>query len=1562
MLYNDFSEEKADKLSKINQTSFATPESVMVQLSKNNADDSIVDKMNVFFSRDKEGPFERLKNSLAKQSGINPDTVSSLRELYTKKTFMGLRSVWEDTFPRVGRAIALKQQGVDNPWQKADVSPYKIWDAKREKGEVIDFGTAIFGDTNPEDTKQYKELIDNGASPEFARQTVLKTKGENIWTLIEEESRKVDMPEEVARELKARGKGTQATFGRVVWQLPPLNFIAGPDDRAYDFWTGVVDLGANIFDPTFIVGKVAKTVKGGTKMLALSDEAAASVGLLNGYVRKSFSKRTVKDVINSPSGDNIAEFLLKNKDKPATILEQSNFKFVNKYIMTDEQLASNTTKFMNDLKNITEEGQSGILKVKELLMENANVLAASTEGMIPEIQKVGRFSQFLDTYFGAGYQTKLKANNPDQLIVNYTKFLKSIDPKSNLLGFDRNQRLTQLLDKLDATKTKDPFLRGNIIVNAVIEDMGSLRKIVDESFETSKTLSTNGKIRAQALSKSVFTNLTKYVGEVSDDMGKNKSLYTNLSELPNEMKILWGDELTKLGWSTEDINKGFNTFANQPILESTLTRDIRLPDVSEVVKLVNTLDKSMKGQFLKAADIVGSKGIDSVMDFYVGKVFKPIALLRPAWTVRVIAEEQLRALADGVLGIRDNYLNPMSILGRMGLIDVRPSAARSGWLNNGVFEAGIGEAESRAFDNLTGNTIRQKVDWEVVQREATDIIQQTGVGNPNTKNWNEGQYRVINNYLDSKLTQAIAKIKLQGSDIESARRSIATEQLIDDMLTEGNEFREAMLSISTSTNQENVLQVLQTTTDRTVIRQFLDTLSEAVTADLSKDGNITAEMWELLATGKFKNAAGETIDIKQIARGSATKAEKALFDAGELSAKRQREIAKTNEQNMNKAIKEYVNKFGDSLTIDVKHRTKPITLDSKFYDKFVNYGMEWLMTRPTNNMSRIPVFKSTYWNKSAELISISSEAVKDKILKGAADAGINKRQIERWRKIVSAGDEGIDDPELIEQLAKGSAVQKTKDLLYDITESRRFWDVARWVFPFGNAYQEVLTTWTKLLGSNPAVASRASTVWSGSTQPTDEFTDTGKGFFFENPTNGSVVFNYPGQKLARDWMFGEAENNLNVNVNLPVYAQSLNIAATVLPGVGPTLRIPAAYFFQNFPEESFANKIIFGDFAAPDLSVEGELTKALGLKPAWFDKFLKLVYNKEENSQGVFANTVMDTYEALLYAGLIDDSTEKSFKEGMDLAVDKAKGLFAIRVVSQFLGPSGVSSPIYDITDKNGNVFMLETLADEYRSIKISNNYDDTVATQKFLQKFGFNPLALTVSKTVSIEKFPVTGEGYDWYKENKDLYEEYPYVAWYLEPPVSYAEFSYPAYREGIEQNKRVYRTPEQFAIAKNKLLGAVAMDQYEREVGIAGNNTEAAKTIRDKYKKQLMDQYWGYGQPGIVGSPTQPSTDMQIEQLQKMVNDPELQDNEQVKSIKLYLEQRQNLINITKATQDSETIWKTSRNYAGARQMLRQYADTLITENQKFGPIFDQLLAKELQPEYEDDLLLQLNESNNG
>ena len=185
-------------------------------------------------------------------------------------------------------------------------------------------------------------------------------------------------------------------------------------------------------------------------------------------------------------------------------------------------------------------------------------------------------------------------------------------------------------------------------------------------------------------------------------------------------------------------------------------------------------------------------------------------------------------------------------------------------------------------------------------------------------------------------------------------------------------------------------------------------------------------------------------------------------------------------------------------------------------------------------------------------------------------------------------------------------------------------------------------------------------------------------------------------------------------------------------------------------------------------------------------------------------------------------------------------------------------------------------------TIKRSNNFDDVLATQEFIEKYGIDPLPLTVSKTVSIKKYPTTVEGADFLKKNKDLYEQYPLVAWYLSPPPAYAEFSFDSYKKALMQNKRAYRTPEQWAVAKNKLLGAVALDAYERKINIIGNNTDPAKALRDAKKKQLMDQYWGYGQPGIIGSPTKATIDQQITQLIKMVDDPALAKFSTVQSAK--------------------------------------------------------------------------------
>ena len=81
-----------------------------------------------------------------------------------------------------------------------------------------------------------------------------------------------------------------------------------------------------------------------------------------------------------------------------------------------------------------------------------------------------------------------------------------------------------------------------------------------------------------------------------------------------------------------------------------------------------------------------------------------------------------------------------------------------------------------------------------------------------------------------------------------------------------------------------------------------------------------------------------------------------------------------------------------------------------------------------------------------------------------------------------------------------------------------------------------------------------------------------------------------------------------------------------------------------------------------------------------------------------------------------------------------------------------------------------------------------------------------------------------------------------------------------------------------------------------------------------------------------------------------------ETIQAAKKYLAIRQQVIDAFVSAGKSETIWKTGKDYAGVRAALRQEANKIIAETPKFGPMFDTLLSREIEPEYEDDLIVQL------
>ena len=148
-------------------------------------------------------------------------------------------------------------------------------------------------------------------------------------------------------------------------------------------------------------------------------------------------------------------------------------------------------------------------------------------------------------------------------------------------------------------------------------------------------------------------------------------------------------EFSKL--TDEQIDEIAKTTFSKNVLESALTQDLKLQNPSQVIKLTNKLDKSFNGRYRDALGIVGESAVGRALDTYVGTIFKPLVLLRPAWTVRVIAEEQLRAVANGALGVLDH---PIGLLARIfdDSIGVRGSYAKEGWLDTSMFKLGISES------------------------------------------------------------------------------------------------------------------------------------------------------------------------------------------------------------------------------------------------------------------------------------------------------------------------------------------------------------------------------------------------------------------------------------------------------------------------------------------------------------------------------------------------------------------------------------------------------------------------------------------------------------------------------------------------------------------------------------------------------------------------------------------------------------------------------------------------------------------------------------------------------
>ena len=1512
----------------------------------------------------------------------------------------GFVDIYEAIFPALARAEELQDQNPDMSFSdaykqavKGTLRTPKMLEAIRS-GENFDLGRGWLKlSTDPSDTDEYKRLVASGYDPIQARQYVLdNVLGEQIDVEARETAENiVQFQGELGQQFKNAGLNPSVSPGRKVFQELGGYELYEPGTKQAQFATGALDFGFQIASPENWVTLGVGQARQASKMFKVT-EVLDDAGVITKGIRSTFHGPTLQQYLAGSKGKDFKKLLFENADNPFEIITRTkqsitdaNFYADLKKLIKDENLTTYDKRAEVALDNFLSQKviKDGLDKAEGV--GSARLIEASNM-YVPEVIRGNGLQKRLQLYFAPSFGRLVDANDPASALQDLYRF--GLQSKAFL---KESAEGTNLANKL-LNNAIDAYGKGG--------DIGaSLNKVVADWLEGDfyKALIDSG------VKESVAKQATKISRQFSDDAeiaaNMNKGVY-GIDGQGNKFPI--NEVLKANGVSPKDANS-----VSRALFSTQINNTIYLPELNKVIKASNQMTKNLQGNMTKLVDQIGgekSEAFIQFLDWYNSDIFKPLALLKPAWTVKVIGEEQLRLVSRG---LSFAPLAPIQIVARMFGRSV--GAEDGGKLRKGVDPLLPGEAAGGSFasdlahnDALTGlnnvRTMRRKVvnpgRWRTVGKGETD--------------YNPAVIRTIYQMINDDVAVDIARIEASGLTPLQKQQEF---RLLADRL-KNKDLRERLEKVVGEQSHpfHKALQSDEVALEyvyylRANVNQGLGgkvVADEATSALNWVQDSASQQLLEMVANrGKFVTTNGKQMDFFATAaiaksKAKADKVKKKIGDKdfeqiaddyikGKITDEDLKIVAPLFKEAQDDLVNSFIGTYYDELPSITRGFVDPTFKVEGLYEKTINNAFQVLMSLQTNKLSRSPAFRRLYWKRVSETIEFLGKDARDEMVQIANKSLKEFTQYDPildgyLKKINSAGysgpKEAITDVQIYDKMIASDALTQTKKLLYDISERTVVGDSLRFAFPFLEAYLEIFKTWTDITskagGKNLVNLNKL--VQSGS-EPNPLADPTGqRGFFYTNPVNGEEVFAYPGTGLIQKHMFPELQDT-GVEASFPVYVSSINLVADIMPGIGPIIRVPASYFRKNFPEEGAINQFLFGDFAPPRNLLEGAVPF-----PAWLKKFYQ-AYKKGGTSSPelnrLFNNTVIDTYKALIYAGAIDDSTPEGAEEGLKLATNYAQKIFIIRGASQLIGPSGAASPLWSVTEKSGKSLFVEALADTYRDYKAAADGDDYGATQRFIQEFGVDPTAMLTSKSRSVVARPQTVFSSEWARNNEDLYEDFNSTAFYLTPTDVDNEFSYDAYLNALEEGTLAPRTPEQWILAKNRLLGSIAYENFLRNTKVGGVtlmniNTKTAQLLKWTKQSQLMQQYWGYGQDAGF-EVDKPDTDFLLQEMGGQTYLPDrtssfkqgwikadytpidkLKDNNAAIAYGKYRQAYDNIVAEGIKRGYAPSSIRTNRELVKARQYLRDLATKLILEYPEFGPLYNSILENELREEVSDAELL--------
>ena len=531
------------------------------------------------------------------------------------------------------------------------------------------------------------------------------------------------------------------------------------------------------------------------------------------------------------------------------------------------------------------------------------------------------------------------------------------------------------------------------------------------------------------------------------------------------------------------------------------------------------------------------------------------------------------------------------------------------------------------------------------------------------------------------------------------------------------------------------------------------------------------------------------------------------------------------------------------------------------------------LAKPSDYLNRDPMFRWTFYTLAEDLMPFMTNDVKKEFMVGAKPwiEGSDLYTTLLAKAKQTPTENSITTLEQAETLLKYKAMDEVRNLLYASSERHVLSDVMATYIPFPEIWQEVLKTWGKLTIENPQKFNRTRIAIDRGKESSPW--DTDNAFFTSDPVTGELLFNYvdvmnvmtfgmtaiPGAfgfSPLQQGLLGENLEDEGVRVKPYGFLEGLNLISAngFSPGFGPIVTFPFKILTKIATVPKVISNFVLGNFESP-----GGKINLIDELPSWAKGVFKAIPFTQEATEEInasYSRTVMDIFTMYYYAGKWSPEDEESIKIAMQEAEKAAALHWMVRGTAQAAFPTPIQ-PRYELKDKNGAWWTIQVLSQKYQQMLEANQFDYTITTLQFEEKFGINPVPLRQSASAKQGRFPVKKESYAfWQKiENKKLLERKPYTAIFLKPDKVDDEFSLPAFMEGAST-----LTPSQYSRAVQQSLLQFELEKFKEDLKNDKSLSPRARDERFSARKTKLQEEYGVIAYGSLGDAVQMADKYQV------------------------------------------------------------------------------------------------------